>query len=551
MWWVWVVLAVLVTWALAEFCALRASGVHRVEGRSWRRMTADLPRPDLELHRELSAMSGSGSATDSRGDDGAFVDRSRVDRQLLEDVERAAHATINARLDLRGAAGPVDDDHLEQRLRSRGTESDALALMAAWTGASSTGIGRPSLEDLITSPADDDDIPSTDLDEQVAALHEPFTPDLLADHGVTVTDGVALSDMVESSLSHASVLLGAAMQEGVDGILDEVLLGLGAAKRVMAAGARERQLHALHGDALRSIKNTTTDAGLTMGGRIAGAALLGPAVGGLIDVATLGTTCGAGALVIGPAIMGWLGGSAGAAVAEKERMRPLTDARAATSRAVEQYDRVVAKALSDAGSTWTDTVVPLHERVAVREAVRLRAAASRYATRARRELDSTSAVATGLITQQLEEAMTAVDSAAQAHRWSLLVQRRVRSWRVAALAAVDSTPEDVLPVLVAAPGAAQSARELMTRSVGRRATVLAAVAILIARLQHEAGCERDALIVQLTAERERLVDQVRAGVEPALEEIRQAAAAVRRELVHTGARSKQWVEEHLPPPARA
>jgi hypothetical protein len=57
-----------------------------------------------------------------------------------------------------------------------------------------------------------------------------------------------------------------------------------------------------------------------------------------------------------------------------------------------------------------------------------------------------------------------------------------------------------------------------------------------------------ALFQGLVAERDRLQDEIRDTVRPALEDVANSTAAVRRELVATGARTQEWVDEHLPQP---
>ena len=82
----------------------------------------------------------------------------------------------------------------------------------------------------------------------------------------------------------------------------------------------------------------------------------------------------------------------------------------------------------------------------------------------------------------------------------------------------------------------------------RRAVVLASTGLELSHIHRQAVLERRALVTWLGAERDRLERQVVKGVRPQLNALKRHTAVVRRELVATGARTQQWVDEHLPQP---
>ncbi|SDD13111.1 hypothetical protein SAMN05660690_3495 [Geodermatophilus telluris] len=483
----------------------------------------------------------------------AFVGRAPADQELIVGVRRAAESSIDARLDLWGDVTRADQALLAEDLAARVAGPDVLAHLTAWGAASGGPTGLLSRDDLLEALTEIRAEPAAAGAEAPAAvpnaLRQPFTPDLLADHGTTVADAIALSVTSGSMAADGAAIVGDGAEEVVEGVLDAALSGVAAVRRVVTAGRRERELHALHGDGVRAVKNVAVEVACTAGGGAAAAALLGPGVGALIDVASFGLTGGAGAVVIGPVLVRYLGKRAGAAVANAERMRPLTVALGATGRAVEEYDATVTRALADAAAAWT-TIVPSHERAAARQATRLKAAVSRHASCAQHEIRSVEAAAVERIAELVDEALQAVDATGRAFRWSVLVQRRVRNWR-AACSSPGRTLEETLSCLSAAPGVAREVRGLLLDVVEGRASVLAAIGAAVVASLREADQERDVLVASLATERQRLETQVRREVEPGLTTIREATSAVRRELVHTGARSEEWVREHLPVPGPA
>ncbi len=160
------------------------------------------------------------------------------------------------------------------------------------------------------------------------------------------------------------------------------------ALRRLVGGWRENKLRSVHRDNVRAMRNVGTDVAL-VGGGVAGGSALGVGLGALIDVATLGASAGLGTTVIGPAIGASFGGRAGGKKAAEARLRPLNDARQATTGAIAGYDRAVTEATDKARTRWVNVVVPRAEKDAAERADELRRTATALLACARLELDAT------------------------------------------------------------------------------------------------------------------------------------------------------------------
>lgn len=122
-----------------------------------------------------------------------------------------------------------------------------------------------------------------------------------------------------------------------------------------------------------------------------------------------------------------------------------------------------------------------------------------------------------------------------------------RRWQRAAAAAVS---EGDLPAQVAVLCAAQAGvdrlRPLLARASTHRAPLLAAAAETARRAELVTRVVKTQTLAQLADERARLCLGVRAEAHPAAVAVWDAGQRVRRELVATGARTPEWVEEHVP-----
>jgi hypothetical protein len=607
MWWLLAALVLvalgLMGWGLR---ALRECGVRGVVEGRWTEAVVHAPRPDLAVERTLSAAAGpvaggresepqgsapAGGQSGTLGDAAiggglaatvGLVDWWHVDVRVLEAVEHWTHTSVDNGLDLwrtmRDEGYAFDTAGFERNLRGHVGEQEVEAQLSSWAGdrvgmsrsSNNPGYdvrldGRPvnvkvgqdasAIREHLDEHPDipvivNEDMQGLPTDALRLDLTQPFDPDLLAEHSVIVADGLLLSDL-QDALADA---LGPSLASyGVDDLFDgageAVVPGLGSVIRVVRSGIREHRLEGVHGDSGRKWRNIGTDASY-VGGGLAGGAALGTGLGLLIDVATGGATAGAGTAVIGPAIMSAVGAFFGSKKATEERMRPLTEARAATGRAVVDYDEAVSAATRRAMRVWAEDVLPQAEGEAERAARTLRAATSDVTWRARRDLERAEQAAGVDRLSLLEDASRRVEEVRRKFSRHPLVRRRIRAWHRAAAGVRGGSPTAVLDVVTASPGGMDLVRLHVEAVTRRRAVVLASTGIELSYIHRQALLERQALVTWLVAERDRLERKVVKGVRPQLKAIKRHTAVVRHELVATGARTQQWVDEHLPQPQK-
>ncbi len=606
MWWLLTALVLVVVAVLVrELLGLRACNVQRVVAGRHVDLAADLPRPDAAVAYELSAAAANGGIathpsphrsfpagdatwTRQAHHDGAvagglaaatgLVDWFWVDPELLEAVEHWTHTSVDNGLDLWRTVHDRDYGFLsagfERALRGHVGEQEVEAQLATWAGdrvlmpnpsnnpgfdlqldghAANVKVGQhvSAIREHLAANPDIPVIVNADMhglpeDALHLDLTQPFDPNLLAEHSVIVADGLLMSDLQDSMAdAFGPSLASFGAEDLADGAGDLAVPGLGSVLRVVRSGIRENKLRAVHGDDARAWRNIGTDAAL-VGGGATGGGLLGVGLGAAIDVATMGATAGLGTTVIGPAIGAVFGGWAGGKKATEVRMRPLTDARAATTQAVQDYGQAVTTATDQATATWTTIVLPGAEDRAQQSATQLKATASRIAARARRDLEQTAHLETAQRIQLLTQATAAVDDTARRLPTHWLVRHRIRAWRSAAARARTGPAGSALDVVAAAPGGRELVRSHLAQATRRRATILASAGVTAARLQRQAEQDRLALLLQLIDQRDRLQDGVRQAVQPHLAAIEAGTADVRRELVATGAKPQQWVDEHFP-----
>lgn len=584
--------------------ALQRSGVRRVVPGTWEKVGAGIPRPDIAVHDDLAAAvgypdgepspsgqdpqdrrrrrSGHSDAATSGGlaAAGGLVDLWHVDLRVLEAVERWTHESVDNGLDLwritRERGYQIDTAGFESNLRGHVAEQEVEAQLSSWAsdslwmpGASNNpgfdirlgdrlanvkvGSNASTIREHLVEHPDipvivNEDMAGVPKDALHLDLSKPFDPDLLSEHGIFVADGLLLSDLQDAMADAFGPSLDSFATSDLLDVGDAAVPGLGTAVRVVRSCIREHGLLAVHGDSARMWKNIGTDAAF-VGGGMAGGSIIGSGLGALIDIGTGGATAGFGTAVVGPAIFAALGGLFGSALAAEERMRPLTEARAATTEAIKSYGKTVDDAVARATRTWTDEIVPRAERQAADRAALVRATVEVHTTHARGELRRLERIIAAERQRLLAEAAQAVASAAtsQPRRW--LLMRRLRAWRSAGIAARTAEPGRMLDVIAAAPGGRDIVRSHLEGAVRRRAVVLAAAGVVASRVHQQIERERMALLRGLVTERDRLEEGVRRRVEPKLAAVRARSAEVRKELVATGARTQEWVDEHIPAPS--
>lgn len=586
------------TIAWREATALGQCDVRRVVRGRYRAATANVPRPDATLIEQLTSELPTTTVPPQRthnGDvrlrartatvDGAIAaglaagigtaDWLSVDPELLATFEQLTHTSIDNSLDLWGAAldGKLTTAGWEHNIRGHLGEHKVEAQLNKWAE------GRVTMPDASNHPGYDVQVDGHTANVKVGAdasairdhlaehpnipvivnadmdglpddavhvdLSAPFDTDLLAEHSVIVADGLLLSGL-QDTMADA---FGAALSSfGVDDVTDTAAnLGvpvLGTAVRVVRSGMRENKLRAVHGDTARAMRNVGTDVALTGGGVAAGGAL-GIGLGVAIDALTMGATAGLGTTVIGPAIGAFLGGRKGTQKATEIRMRPLTDARSATSVAVKKYDQVASDAITDATQRWSDEVVPRAERQAAEVADTLRATAKHVKAHAVAEMARLEATADACLQDLLAQATTRVEVTELRLGHSLLVRRRIAAWRTVAANAARNA-EFVLDVIAASPDGEAAVQTHLGWVAEQRAVALGAAGVAATRLQRRARLERLALDQRLRSDRADLARDAQRRVRPHAQRIERCTNSVRQELVATGAQSQEWVDKNFP-----
>lgn len=605
MWWLWACIGLACVAVVArEIHGLRACGVGRVSSGAHAALGESVERPDhsvaIELRAVTSASQGAtrppqrpeaasdgAAAGSAEVQEGALagglalgagaVDWWQVDPAVLKAVEQWTGDSVDDRLDLwrvvRAEAYKVQTLGFEIKLRGHVAEHDIVEQLAKWAGDRVTmpgasnnpgfdltlddhpinvkiGQDASSIREHRTEHPDIPVLVNADMqglpeDALRLDLSQPFDPDLLADHSVIVADGLMLSDLQDSMADAFGPGLHSFSAEDLFDSTSEVALPmLGSAVRVVRSGVRENRLRKIHGDDGRALRNIGTDVTLVAGG-VAGGGFLGVGLGALIDVCSLGATAGLGVAAIGPAIGSAIGARAGGKKAADVRMRPLHMARADVTKAVTRYDRAVTEATSRAAQQWTTRVVPGAELRADGASHELKRAAATVLARAQLDLTSSARLDAADRAQVLHEASDRVDSAACRFAWYWLARRRARAWRAAMAEARDGSSASLLDVVAAAPSGDLLVRAQLSTVARRRATVMAAAGIAGARLQRLAELERARLLTDLVAERDGLQQMVQQVAQPLAESLQAKTDLVRRELVATGARSQEWVDEHF------
>jgi hypothetical protein len=393
------------------------------------------------------------------------------------------------------------------------------------------------------------DMAGLDPDALHVDLTQPFDPDLLAGHSVIVADGLLLSDIHDHIADALGPMAdGYDLGDALDAASDLGVPVLGTVVRVVRSGIREQRLAEYHGDRRRAVANVASDATIIGTGVTAGGAL-GFGLGMALDVMTMGATAGLGTTVVGPAIGSFLGARIGGRKAAEKRRQPLTDARAASARAVQAYGYAVEASIARAELEWREDVLPAAQAQLrdVKEALDARLGLTLRA--ARQSLATSDA---DLLRESRAELESLRDVGRTRASYGLAALFRKRRWLQAAQAAsarVEVTA--MLDVLSAHDDGNAKVLTMLGRHARRRATVLASVAEAASRTARVAAYARATVTRDLNERRKRLEHRVKQETHQPADLVWQAASTVRLELVATGTRTPAWVQANVPAaPAR-
>lgn len=369
-------------------------------------------------------------------------------------------------------------------------------------------------------------------------LSEPFDPSILDGDDVIVAEGLTLAGAEDAWESAAGLAAG-----GLDGAdaadLAEVAVipGLGAAVRVAASGYRRRAALADADLRKRAMGRVARDAGYGVVGAGGGMAI-GSAIGGLVDVATLGMTLGTGTWAGGAIGAAW-GGKKAAALARAEDDVQVRVKREAVNAAILAYGTAVEAAQEEAGNAWSKAVAAAEQRADELGIVR------------RRELDVVNRLAHAELEtlQQIraDEARTMLEQSAaiveqsRAKARSPRARRRISSWIRASrqfTARLERTGcpdvEEVLLLVVAAPGGDRMVHGFLEERLKRRAVVLASTEHLVAAVHRTALHDRSMLAKELASRREAIRDLVRDDLEEPIEAVKVRTDHLKKELTVNG-----------------
>lgn len=503
------------------------STIGRVRAGAFAELLADRPAIDPALIRDVEhvltadeetvaddpAGPTTGASGDSNGGRGKAVGDAAVpatlagvvgienwlhpDQQVLEAVSQATHDHVANGLDLWREVHEHHYDLLSSsslaNWRGHVGEQQVADHLHSWLG------DRVKLEELSNHPGSDLSIDGHDFNVKVSAdysnvgpdhfaqypgtpiiinsdaahlpadalhvdLAQPFDPSILDGHAVIVADGLHLSG-IEASLgdSFGDVIGGHLdLADVLSDLQDAGIPVIGSAIRVVRSGIRENKLRGVHGDTGRMIKNVATDV-VIVGTGVATGQIIGHAVGGAIDLLTLGTTAGLGTVaggIIGAGVGGLLGNKAATSV----RLQPFHDAQHDARQALATYDACLNTTEAKTEREWNQALAESRERCEAAEAA-LRASFDDKVDRARRAFRAQDLIGIDAARRHLATARRCVDESAQRER-TILARRRARHWRAAA--AIATTSESIFDVVLAAPGGAKAVNTLVEEVRHRR-----------------------------------------------------------------------------------
>ena len=268
----------------------------------------------------------------------------------------------------------------------------------------------------------------------------------------------------------------------------------------------------------------------------------GAAAGVLIDVLTGGMTGGLGTTVIGPMIGSALGAFFGNKAAAAEKTKPLTEARQAATVATLKYDQKVKEATERANGRFEARRIAAQSKLTAL-ADDLSLAWARSSSAATRDMLG----ARGHLNDAAKDALAQARNEVGRPRGVFAYIRRHR-WSQAADESAGTPAR--LDTLLAHRQGRTKARMIVDDFARRRAVILASLAHAADDMTALALAGRLEAARDIRELREDLGEEVREVTGSALATLWESTNLVRAELVATGTKTPEWVEENFPPVPR-